>query len=289
MKQPNLTTQLMIASLSCCSIALTSVAGPTFADEKIDELEGVGITEHLDSKIPLDLTFVDEYGHDVLLSRYINGEKPIIITMNYYKCPMLCSLTLNGLVSGMKDLEWSVGDEYEIVTVSINPEEDAKLAMTNKTGYVEHYGRENAKDGWHFLTGEQENITALAESLGFGYVFDDQTGEYLHTASIMFITPDGRISKYMNDVSFRGQDLRFALIEASEGKIGTVMDKLLLFNCFQYDPERNSYTPSAWKLMRTAGVLMLLVLVGGITVLFLTTPEKLQKVNSPKKLNGTTT
>ena len=289
MKHQNLTTQLMIASLSCCSIALTSVAGPTFADEKIDELEGVGITEHLDSKIPLDLTFVDEYGHDVLLSRYINGEKPIIITMNYYKCPMLCSLTLNGLVSGMKDLEWSVGDEYEIVTVSINPEEDAKLAMTNKTGYVEHYGRENAKDGWHFLTGEQENITALAESLGFGYVFDDQTGEYLHTASIMFITPDGRISKYMNDVSFRGQDLRFALIEASEGKIGTVMDKLLLFNCFQYDPERNSYTPSAWKLMRTAGVLMLLVLVGGITVLFLTTPEKLQKVNSPKKLNGTTT
>ena len=285
----NLTTPLLIAALSCFGITLTSIAGPTFADEKVDELNGVGITEHLDSTIPLDLIFVDEFGHDVQLSRYINGNKPVIITMNYYKCPMLCSLTLNGLVSGMKDMEWSVGDEYEIVTVSINPDEDAKLAMTNKTGYVEHYGRESAKDGWHFLTGEQANITALAESLGFGYVFDEQTGEYLHTASIMFITPDGRISKYMNDVSFKGQDLRFALIEASEGKIGTAIDKLLLFNCFQYDPERNSYTPSAWKLMRTAGILMILVLVGGITVLCLTTPEKLQKAQTPNELNGTTT
>ncbi len=257
-----------------------AMAGPIFSDEKIDELEGVGITEHLNDQVPLELQFVDEYGHDVMLSRYINGDKPVIITLNYYRCPMLCSLTLNGLVSGMQDLEWTVGNEFDIVTVSINPDEDEKLAMTNKEGYLGHYSRDDAEKGWHFLTGEQENITKLANSLGFGYVFDKPTGEFLHTSSIMFLTPDGRISKYMNDVKFASQDLRFALVEASEGKIGSALDKILLFNCFQYDPGRNSYTPSAWKLMRTGAVLMIIMLVLGIAVLNYTTPDKLQHAHA---------
>lgn len=279
--------QLLMTALLYWIFAMPSIAGPLFADEKIDELDGVGITEHLDAKLPLELTFEDEFGHDVLLSKYINGDKPVIVTLNYYRCPMLCSLTLNGLVSGMKEMEWTAGDEFEIVTVSINPDEGPELAMTNKTGYINHYGREKANDGWHFLTGSQENIVELADALGFGYTFDTQTGEYLHTASIMFITPDGRISKYMNDVKFAGQDLRFALVEASEGKIGSALDKLLLFNCFQYNPERNSYTPSAWKLMRTGAVLMLLVLGVGIAVLCWTTPDKLHQLNTKTGLDGT--
>ena len=258
------------------------VAGPTFADEKVKELEGVGITEHLNDQIPLDLTFVDEDGNTVVLGQYFDGEKPVIVTLNYYMCPMLCSLTLNGLVSGMEEMEWTLGDKFEVVTLSINPDEKPPLAKKNHEGYLGHYNREGAEDGWHFLTGEQENITKLADSLGFGYVFDEQTGEFLHTASIMFMTPDGRISKYMNDVQFRGQDLRFALIEASEGRIGTTLDRLLLFNCFQYDPERNSYTPSAWKLMRTGAVLMLVVLGGGLAVLSWTTPERLRATKTHK-------
>ena len=282
MDRVRVSMQRTISALLCLVFAMPSVAGPLFADEKIDELDGVGITEHLDAKLPLELSFEDEFGHDVLLSKYINGDKPVIVTLNYYKCPMLCSLTLNGLVSGMKELEWTAGDEFEIVTVSINPDEGPELAMTNKTGYINHYGRERGKDGWHFLTGSQENIVELADALGFGYTFDAQTGEYLHTASIMFITPDGRISKYMNDVKFAGQDLRFALVEASEGKIGSTLDKLLLFNCFQYDPERNSYTPSAWKLMRTGAVLMLVVLGGGLAVLSWTTPERLRASKTHK-------
>ena len=252
------------------------VAGPTFADEKVKELEGVGITEHLDEQIPLDLMFVDENGENIVLGQYFDGEKPIILTLNYYKCPMLCSLTLNGLVSGLEEMEWTLGEKFEVVTLSINPEEKAPLAKKNKEGYLGHYDRKGAEDGWHFLTGEQDNITKLADAIGFGYVFDEQTGEFLHTASIMFITPDGRISKYMNDVQFRGQDLRFALIEASEGRIGTTLDRLLLFNCFQYDSDRNSYSPSAWKLMRTGAVLMLVVLCGGLAVLSWTTPERLR-------------
>jgi protein SCO1/2 len=261
------------------------VAGPTFADEKIDALEGVGITEHLDQQIPLDLTFVDDEGNEIVLGQYFNNEKPIIVTLNYYRCPMLCSLTLNGLTAGLEEMDWTLGDEFEVVTLSINPDEKHPLAKKNKEGYLGHYNREGAAKGWHFLTGEQRNITKLADSLGFGYVFDPNTGEFHHTASIIFITPDGRISKYMNDVQFKGQDLRFALIEASEGRIGSALDKFLLFNCFQYDPDSNSYTPVAWKLMRTGGVLMLVVLGCGLAVLGLTSSERLKK--SQNKSDGT--
>lgn len=274
---------ITIPTISCCVLSSSLAAGPTFADEKIPELEGVGITEHLDEQVPLDLVFVDEYGYDIVLGDYFDGEKPIIITLNYYRCPMLCSLTLNGLTAGLEEMEWTLGDEFDVVTISINPKEDAKLAMTNKNGYLGHYDREGAEDGWHFLTGSQENITKLADALGFGYVFDEYTGEFHHTASIMFMTPDGRISKYMNDVQFAGKDLRFALIEASEGRIGTTLDKLLLFNCFKYDPERNSYTPSAWKLMRSGGVLMLIFLFGGLAVLSWSTPERLRIVDTHQR------
>jgi protein SCO1/2 len=202
---------------------------------------------------------------------------------------MLCSLTLNGLTAGLEQMEWSLGDKFDVVTVSINPKEGAELAMTNKMGYLDHYNREGSEKGWHFLTGKQESITKLADALGFGYVFDSKTGEFLHTASIMFMTPDGRISKYMNDVQFRGQDLRFALIEASEGRIGTAIDRLLLFNCFQYDPESNSYTPTAWKLMRSGAVLMLIVLGGGLAVLRWSTPERLRTKMTPPNSDGKTT
>ncbi len=274
----------LVMSMLCVAPAM---AGPVFSDEKVDALEGVGITEHLDEQVPLDLVFTDEYGYDVTLGKYFTGAKPIIITMNYYRCPMLCSLTLNGLTAGLEEMEWSLGEKFDVITVSINPSEGPKLAMTNKTGYLDHYDREGSEEGWHFLTGDQENITKLADSLGFGYVLDEKTGEFLHTASIMFITPDGRISKYMNDVQFKGQDLRFALIEASEGRIGTALDRLLLFNCFQYDPESNSYTPVAWKLMRTGAVVMLIALCVGLIVLYRTTPERLRS-NNKHKLDGKT-
>jgi len=279
----------VLPQLVCGVFVAPMLAGPIFSDAKIDALEGVGITEHLDEHIPLDLVFKDEFGYDITLGTYFDGKKPIIITLNYYRCPMLCSLTLNGLTAGLEEMEWSLGDKFDVVTVSINPKEGPKLAMTNKMGYLDHYNREESEKGWHFLTGNQENITALADALGFGYVFDDKTGEFLHTASIMFITPDGRISKYMNDVKFRGQDLRFALIEASEGRIGTALDKLLLFNCFQYDPETNSYTPTAWKLMRSGAVLMLVVLCCGLAVLFRSTPQRLQSGKTHKNVDGRST
>lgn len=248
-------------------------AGPTFSDEKVEALDGVGITQYLDETIPLDLQFVDEHGNAVTLADFVNGDKPVIITMNYYRCPMLCSLTLNGLTTGMNDMQLTLGSDFDVVTVSVNPKEKPPLALKNQEGYLRHYDREGAEEGWHFLTGEQESITTLADALGFGYVFDEETGEYLHTASIMFLTPDGRISRYMNDVRFLPRDLRFALVEASEGKIGSLIDTFLLFNCYQYDPDSNSFTPSAWKLMRMAGVLTLILLAGGVAFLAWINPK----------------
>jgi len=257
---------LAIATLFC-GLSVVAQAGPTFSDEKIEELDGVGITQYLDTQIPLDLAFVDENGNAVTIADYVNGEKPVIITLNYYRCPMLCSLTLNGLTTGMKEMKLNLGSDFDVVTVSINPDEKPPLALKNHAGYLSQYDREGAENGWHFLTGDQRNITKLADALGFGYVFDPKTGEYLHTASIMFLTPQGKISRYMNDVRFIGRDLRFALIDASDGKIGSLIDTFLLFNCYQYDPDSNSFTPSAWKLMRMAGVMTLIILVGGIYLL----------------------
>ena len=258
---------LFFTTALICGLSYVTFAGPTFSDEKIDALDGVGITQNLDSQVPLELAFVDELGNDVTLADFINGEKPVIITLNYYRCPMLCSLTLNGLTTGMKEMKLNLGSDFDVVTVSINPDEKPPLALKNKEGYLQQYDREGSENGWHFLTGNQQNITKLADALGFGYVFDPKTGEYLHTASIMFLTPDGKISRYMNDVRFLGRDLRFALVDSSNGKIGSLIDTFLLFNCYQYDPDSNSFTPSAWKLMRMAGVMTLVLLAGGIYIL----------------------
>ncbi len=271
---------LIVTTALLCGVSSIALGGPIFSDEKLEALEGVGITQNLDDTIPLDLSFVDQLGNAVTLADFVNGEKPVIITLNYYRCPMLCSLTLNGLTTGMKEMKLDLGSDFTVVTVSINPDEKHPLALKNQEGYLEQYDREGSEEGWHFLTGEQENITALANALGFGYVLDEKTGEFHHTASIIFLTPNGRISRYMNDVVFFGRDLRLALVEASEGKIGSLIDTFLLFNCYQYDPESNSFTPSAWKLMRMAGVVTIVALASGIAILGWT--------NSAKKTLGET-
>jgi len=248
--------------------AATNVAGAQIlADELPSELDGVGIVQRLDETLPLDLAFVEHTGRNVTLADYINGERPVIVTLNYYKCPMLCSLTLNGLVDGLRDAGLSLGTDYDIVTVSINPNEGPELAAQNRRGYLAALDVQVGDTVWPFLTGTQADIESLAKAIGFGYRFDERSGEYAHTASITFVTPDGRISKYMNDVQFPGQDLRLALVDASQGRTGTLMDTLLLFNCFQWDPEAGSYVPSAWKIMRLGAGITAVLLIGGILVL----------------------
>jgi protein SCO1 len=242
---------------------------PLLAHELPAELEGVGIVEHLNQKVPLDLRFKDETGKDVRLGDYFTPGKPVLLTINYLRCDMLCTLTLNGLVDGLNQLEeFSAGKEFRIVTVSMSPAEGPELAKLKKTAYLTQYKRETAKDGWHFLTGDQQNIDALCKAVGFGYRYDPQSQDYAHTSTIMFLTPDGRLSRYINNVVFEPRDLKLALVESSEGNIGSAMDKFLLYMCYHYDPLSNSYAASAMKIVRLSGVLTVLAMGVGFCLLW---------------------
>ena len=236
------------------------VAQAQLADQVPEQLEEVGVEEHLDAKLPLRLEFRDEVGEVVTLGDYFDGTKPVILTLNYYKCPMLCGLQLNGLLEGLKDLEWTPGQEFELVTVSINPLETPALAAEKKQNYINRYERPSAAAGWHFLTGKEPEIRQLASTLGFGYTLDRTTGEYAHAAAIFVSTPDGRVARYLYGIEYPERRLRLALMEASEGEIGSAMDQLIMY-CFHYDPSSRRYSPVAMNIMRLGGGATAVVLV----------------------------
>ncbi|MEO0249744.1 MAG: SCO family protein [candidate division WOR-3 bacterium] len=229
-------------------------------------LQKIGIDQKLNEQVPLHLLFRDETGQKVPLSNYFR-QKPVILLLVYYECPMICNLTLNGLVKTLRVLSWKAGKEFEIVTVSINPKEDPKLAAQKKANYLKAYGRPEAAEGWHFLTGEESAIRQLADSVGFRYTYDPKTGQYGHAAGLIVLTPKGRISRYFYGTEFSARDLRFALIEASANKIGTPVEKLLLL-CFRYDPTTGKYGLIVIRLVQLGGIATLLVLGTFMFVMF---------------------
>lgn len=243
-----------------------TAAAQRIASDLPPEMQGVEVIERLNEQVPLDLEFIDENGNVVKLGDYFQSGKPVILTLNYYTCPMLCHLTLNGLVDGLRDVEMTAGKDFEIVTVSINPDETPEQASMFKRRYLSEYDRAGAD--WHFLCDKDGNVKKLADAVGYGYRFVPQTGEYAHSSVIKFVTPDGRISRYINNVVFAPRDLRLALVESSQGGIGSSMDRLLLFMCFAYDPDSNSYSASAWKIMRTGGALTVVLVGVGVFVLW---------------------
>jgi len=222
------------------------------SDQTPPELKQVGIEEHLDAKLPLDLEFVDEAGDTVRLGQYFEGTRPVILTLNYYNCPMLCGLQLNGLVEGLTKVAWSIGDEFEMVTVSINPLETPQLAAAKKQNFMKWYDRPSAGGGWHFLTGRKTEIDRLAETVGFEYTYDEESQQYAHAAAIFVCTPDGRVARYLYGIEYQPKDLRLALLESSEGKIGNTLDQLILY-CYHYDPSNRRYAPVAMNIMRIGG------------------------------------
>lgn len=241
-------------------VALTAVpAASQLVENTPEPLEGVGITEHLDRPLPLELTFQDESGETVSLGQYFGDRKPVILNLVYFDCPMLCNVFLDGFTASLKELDWTPGGEFEVVTVSIDPEDDAAGARAKNKHYIEALGRPEASDGWHFLTGSEKNIQELARTVGFGYRFDEESGEFMHSAGLFLATPDGRLSRYLYGVMFEPQTLRLSLVEASNGKIGTTMDQVLLF-CFAYDHTEGRYGPAAMNIMRGSAALTVLVL-----------------------------
>lgn len=220
------------------------------------QVRNVGIDQHLDAQVPLNLPFRDETGQTVKLGEYF-GSKPVVLALVYYDCPMLCTQILNGIAGSLKGINFSIGQEFDVVTVSFNPKEDSGLAAAKKKSYVARYGRQGAEQGWHFLTGDQGPIDALCKAVGFRYQYDPSTGQYAHASGIMILTPQGKISKYFYGIEYAPRDLRLGLVEASSEKIGTPVDQVLLY-CFHYDPATGKYGAVVMNIIRLAGVVTIL-------------------------------
>lgn len=279
-----------VLGLAATAALTTAALAESYAEQLPQQLQGAGVVERLNEQLPLSAEFINHDGERVTLGKYFQDDgRPVILTLNYYKCPQLCNLTLNGLVNALNDLEWTAGEEFQIVTVSFNPLEGPELADVKQRAYLNSYTRPAAKDGWHFHVGEREAIDALCRAAGFGYKLDTKSGDYAHSSTIIFCTPDGRISQYMNDTYFEPRDVRYALIEASQGAIGSPMDKLVLFLCFRYDPDSNSYVASAWKLMRLGGVVTVLAIGVGLTVLFMRGPKHAAVLPTDSSNSGSAT
>lgn len=248
------------------SLALLLVgAVPAHGEDLPRELENVDVTERLGGHVPLDATFTDEAGETVQLRDYIRGDVPVLLTMNYYGCPMLCGLQLNALLDALGELDWAPGENFRIVTISINPEEGPGLARAKREAYLEELGR--GEVDWTFLTGDEVEIQRVADAVGFGFEYVEAQDEYAHPAVLTFVSPQGVVTRYLYGLLYEVRDVRLALLEAADGKIGSTIDRLIL-SCFVYDPDANSYVQDAMFVMRAGGALTVLLLGGFVAALW---------------------
>lgn len=238
---------------------LTLLLGaPMLADMPVPpQMEGVGVDEKIGAKVDLDLAFIGENGYPVKLRSFFHKDRPVVLNLVYYSCPMLCNLVLNGQTSAFREMPWTPGEEYEVVTISIDPSETFDLAQKKKALYLTSYGK--PATGWHFLTDKDGNSKKLAEQIGFHYKYDERQQQFAHAAAIMVLTPEGKVARYLYGIKFKSRDLRLAITEASEGRGAFSAEKILLF-CFHYDPQARSYTLFATNIMRAGGALSALVL-----------------------------
>jgi protein SCO1/2 len=220
------------------------------------QLRGVGIDQRLNNQVPLNLKFRDETGQTVTLGSYF-GKKPVILSLVYYTCPMLCTMAENGLLNALRDVKFNIGEQYEVVTVSIDPTEKPDMAMGKKAVYVGLYGRPAAKHGWHFLVDDDPDIRALAQSVGFHYNYIPETKQFAHATGITVLTPQGKVSRYFYGIQYPARDIRLALVEAASEKIGNPVDAIMLY-CCQYDPHTGKYGMVVSHVLKIAGAITLL-------------------------------
>jgi protein SCO1/2 len=226
-------------------------------------LQGVGVDQKLDSQAPLDIVLRDEAGRDVPVSTFFH-RKPVLLALVYYRCPMLCTQILNGVESTLKAISLNPGQDFEVLSVSFDPKDTAELAAGKRKQILQRYNRPGTANGWHFLTGDERNVRALADAVGFHYRFDPASGQFAHASAIMILTPEGRVSRYFYGVEYAPRDVRLGLVEASANKIGSPVDQILLF-CYHYDPATGKYGAIAMNMVRLAGGVF--VLVGGFFLL----------------------
>jgi protein SCO1 len=242
-------------------------------------MKKVGFDQRLNEQVPLDLEFADDTGKTVKLGDYL-GQKPVVLVLAYYRCPMLCTLVLNGLTQSMRAIPYTIGKEFNVVTISFDPRETPDLAAAKKKTYVKSYGRSGAAAGWHFLTGKEDAIEKLTKAVGFRYIYDAKQDQYIHTSGIIILTPEGKISRYFYGITYSPVDLRLGLVEASAEKIGSPTDQILLY-CCHYDPETGKYTASILNFVRAGGVFTIVAVVG--MVWFLMRRNRRRHGNPPDK------
>lgn len=256
----------MAALVLLASAAWAQMGNPTGQDIQSPILAQVRIDQKLNHQVPLDLQFKDESGKTVALGDYF-GKRPVVLTLVYYQCPMLCTQVLNGMTSTLKVLTFDAGKDYEVVAVSIDPRETPQMAAEKKAVYLKDYHRPGAEQGWHFLVGDQQNISKLADAVGFHYAWDQRTQQYAHATSIMLVTPSGKLAQYYYGIEYSPRDVRFGLIQASQGKIGTLVDSVILY-CFHYDPTAGRYGLVVTRALQLAGGATILILGGFMFIMF---------------------
>lgn len=247
------------------------------AEKTPGQLEGVDIQPTLGAQLPLEETFIDESGKEVKLSSFFQSGKPVVFILNYYSCPMLCGLLLNGARDGFQEIDWKPGDHYKIVTISIDPKETGDLAQAKKESVLGSLAspvlKEKANEHWHFLVGQNGSEARLAKALGFGYRWVEEEKQYAHSAAIFIASPDGILTRVLYGIQFVAKDLKLALLEAGQGKVGTLAEKLLLF-CYHYDPKDNKYALLASRLVSVAAAIMVLVILIAYGILYLRSRQK---------------
>jgi protein SCO1/2 len=251
-------TLLALLLAVAASVCPAQTDNPSNASQLPAALQGVGIDQRLGESLPLDVVLRDELGREVRLGDYF-GDRPVILALVYYECPMLCTLELNGLLKTIRVVPLTLGKDYQIVTVSFDPGETPALAARKKQEYIEQYRQEGAERAWHFLTAEQESIDRLTEAMGFRYKYDPETDLYTHASAIMLATPEGKLSRYFYGVEYSPRDVRLGLVEASQNQIGSFVDQVLLF-CFHYDPVQGKYSLVILNGLRAAGIITVLAI-----------------------------
>jgi protein SCO1 len=257
---------ILLALLACGTIPAQIYQPPAPTQLSASPLlKKVGISQKMGAQVPLDLEFNDESGQLVTMRRYLG--KPVILALVYYQCPSLCNMVLNGLVRSAKSLTQTAGEDYEVVAVSFDPRETPQMARAKKQTYIQEYNRAGSEKGWHFLTGDEAASKALADSVGFHFVYDTMTNQYAHGSGLILLTPEGRTTRYFFGIDYPSRDLKLGLVEASHGHIGSAIDQVELY-CFHYDPANGKYGLVIMNVLRLGGLLTLGLLAGFMIVMF---------------------
>ena len=241
-----------------------------------DELKGVGVERQLGTAVPADLTFRNAAGETVTLGQYLDGETPVVLNLVYHNCPMLCGLMLDGFTRSLGNLEWTPGQQFRVLTVSFNHREGPEIARQKKEAYVRRLDRAGAAEGWHFLTGSERAIRRLTDAVGFNFRWVEDKQEYAHPTTQIFLSGEGTVTRYIYGIEVPRSDMRKALVEASNGTVGNAIDQAAMY-CFQFDPEKNTYTADAFNIMKIGSVFTLLVLGGVLFVFWRREHEELEQ------------